>query len=54
MFLRSARHMAIPGISTNDQERFVVRAEEILTAFLELERITHELALSTLLGDDSH
>ena len=25
----------------------------MLTAFLELERITHELALSALLGDDS-
>jgi hypothetical protein len=37
MFLRSARHMAIPGISTNDRERFVVRADEKLTAFLELE-----------------
>ena len=24
MFLRSARHMAIPGISTNDREHFVV------------------------------
>jgi hypothetical protein len=29
--------MAIPGISTNDRERFVVRADEKLTAFLELE-----------------
>ena len=37
MFLRSARHMAIPGISTNDRERFVVRAGEKLTAFVELE-----------------
>jgi hypothetical protein len=37
MFLRSARHMAIPGISTNDRERFVVRADEKLTAFVELE-----------------
>jgi hypothetical protein len=27
-------------------KRFVVRSDEILTAFLELERITHELALS--------
>ena len=31
--------MAIPGISTNDRERFVVRADEKLTAFLELERL---------------
>ena len=40
MFLHSARHMAIPGISTNDRERFVVRADEKLTAFLELEIAT--------------
>jgi hypothetical protein len=31
-----------------------VHADEKLTAFLELERITHELALSALLGDDTH
>jgi hypothetical protein len=35
-------------------KRFVVRSDEMLTAFLELERITHELALSALLGDDSN
>jgi hypothetical protein len=35
-------------------KRFVVRSDEKLTAFLELERITHELALSALLGDDTH
>jgi len=29
-------------------------SEEKLTVFLELERITHELALSALLGDDTH
>jgi hypothetical protein len=33
-------------------KRFVVRSDEILSAFLELERITHELAVSALLGDD--
>ena len=38
----------------DDGKRFVVRSEEILSAFLELERITHELAVSTLLGDDTH
>jgi hypothetical protein len=32
-------------------KRFVVRSDEMLSAFLELERITHELALSALLGD---
>jgi hypothetical protein len=35
-------------------KRFVVRSDEKLTAFLELERITHELALSALLGDGSN
>jgi hypothetical protein len=35
-------------------KRFVVRSGELLTAFLELERITHELAVSALLGDDSN
>jgi hypothetical protein len=34
-------------------KRFIVRSDEKLTAFLELERITHELAVSALLGDDS-
>jgi hypothetical protein len=38
----------------DDGKRFVVRSDEMLTAFLELERITHELAVSTLLGDDAH
>jgi hypothetical protein len=33
--------------------RFVVRSDEMLSAFLELERITHELAVSALLGDDT-
>jgi hypothetical protein len=35
-------------------KRFVVRSDEMLSAFLELERITHELALSALLGDHSN
>jgi hypothetical protein len=35
-------------------KRFVVRSDEKLSAFLELERITHEIALSALLGDDSN
>jgi hypothetical protein len=35
-------------------KRYVVRSEELLTAFLELERITHQLAVSALLGDDSY
>jgi len=33
-------------------KRFVVRSDEMLTAFLELERIAHELAVSALLGDE--
>jgi hypothetical protein len=33
-------------------KRFVVHSDEMLSAFLELERITHELALSALLGED--
>ena len=33
-------------------KRFVVRSDEMLSAFLELERITHELAVSALLGGD--
>jgi hypothetical protein len=36
-----------------DGKRFVVRSDQKLTAFLELERITHELAVSALLGDDT-
>ena len=36
----------------DDGKSFVVRSDEMLTAFLELERITHELAVSALLGDD--
>jgi len=33
-------------------KRFVVRSDEMLSALLELERITHELALLALLGDE--
>jgi len=35
-------------------KRFVVRSDELLSAFLELERITHELAVSALLCDDKN
>jgi hypothetical protein len=38
----------------DDGRRFVVRSDEKLTAFLELERITHKLAVSAILGDDSN
>ena len=37
----------------DDGKRYVVHSDEKLTAFLELERITHELAVSALLGDNS-
>ena len=36
----------------DDGKKFVVRSDEILLAFIELERITHELAVTALLGDD--
>ena len=35
-------------------KRFIVRSDQKLAAFLELEGITHELAVSALLGDDTH
>jgi len=35
-------------------QSFVVRSDEMLSAFVELERITHELAVSALLGDDGN
>jgi hypothetical protein len=38
----------------NDGKRFIVRADDKLTAFLELERITHQLAVSALLGDNTN
>jgi hypothetical protein len=38
----------------DSRTRFVVRSDEMLSAFLELERITHELALSALLDRDSN
>ena len=49
-----ARTMWIVDAHRDDGKRFVVRSDELLTAFLELERITHELAVSAVLGDDSH
>jgi hypothetical protein len=45
------KHAWIAHAHRDNGKRFVVRADEKLTAFLELERITHELALSALLGD---
>jgi hypothetical protein len=50
----AGRTIWIADAHRGDGQRFVVRGDEKLTAFLELERITRELALSALLGDDSH
>jgi hypothetical protein len=47
------RTLWIVDAHRDNGKRFVVRSDEMLSAFLELERITHELALSALLGDDS-
>ena len=38
----------------DDGKRYVVRSDEKLAAFIELERITHQLAVSVLLGDQSN
>jgi hypothetical protein len=51
---REGRTIWIVDAHRDDGKRFVVRSDERLAAFLELERITHELALSALLGDDSN
>ena len=48
------RTLWIVDAHRDDGKRFVVRSDEILSAFLELERITHDLAVSALLGDDSN
>lgn len=46
--------MWIVDAHRDNGKRFVVRSDELLSAFLELERITHELAVSALLGDDNN
>jgi hypothetical protein len=48
------RTLWIVDAHRDNGKRFVVRSDEMLSAFLELERITHELAVSALLGDDSN
>jgi hypothetical protein len=50
----TGRTIFVADAHRGDGKRFVVRADEKLSAFLELERITHEFALSALLGDDTH
>jgi hypothetical protein len=58
MHPETARHgpmiRCVRRLLFDDGKRYVVHADERLTAFLELERITHELAVSALLGDDNH
>jgi hypothetical protein len=50
----NGRTIWIADAHRDNGKRSVVRSDEMLSAFLELERITHDLALSALLGDDSH
>ena len=49
----SGRTIFVADAHRDDGKRYVVHADEKLTAFLELERITHELAVSALLDDDT-
>jgi hypothetical protein len=49
----NGRTIWIVDAHRGDGKRFVVRADEKLTVFVELKRITPELALSALLGDDT-
>jgi len=48
------RTLWIVDAHRDNGKRFVVRSDEELTAFLELERITHELAVSAVLGNDTN
>jgi hypothetical protein len=50
----NGRRIWIADAHRDNGKRFVVRSDEKLAAFLELERITHELAVSALLHDDNH
>jgi hypothetical protein len=50
----NGRTIWIVDVHRDNGKRFVVRSDEMLSAFLELERITHELALVALVGDDSN
>ena len=53
-FDSEGRTIWIVDAHRDNGERFVVRSDEMLSAFLELKRITHELAVSARLGDDSN
>lgn len=48
------RTIFVADAHRGDGKRYVVQADEKLSAFLELERITHKLAVSALLNDDTH
>jgi hypothetical protein len=48
------RTIFVADAHRDDGKRYVVHADQRLSAFLELERSTHELAFSALLGDDSN
>jgi hypothetical protein len=48
------RTLWIVDAHRDNGKRYVVRSEELLTSFLELERITHELAVSALLKTDDN
>jgi hypothetical protein len=47
------RTLWIVDAHRDNGKRFVVPSDEILSAFLELEQNTHELAVSAVLGNDS-
>ena len=47
---REGRTIRIADAHRDDGRRFVVRADEKLTAFLELERAIHEFAVSLILN----
>jgi hypothetical protein len=44
----NGRRIWIADAHRDDGKRFIVRAEEILTAFLELERAIHEFAVDLI------
>ena len=48
---REGRTTWLVDAHRDDGKRYIVRSNELLTAFLELERITHAVAASMLLGD---
>jgi hypothetical protein len=50
----NGRTIFVADAHRDDGKRFIVRSDEMLSAFLELERVTHELVVSVLLGDDTH